>query len=55
MESEAVVGRRLRVVRELYSAPNGCRVFRVSDVHAPHQPEYALKQVSLAPPRVPGR
>lgn len=53
MESEAVVGRRLRVVRELYSAPNGCRVFRVSDVHAPHQPEYALKQVSFDSPEGP--
>ena len=53
MESAAVVGRRLRVVRELYSAPNGCRVFRVSDVHAPHQPEYALKQVSFGTPEGP--
>ena len=53
MESAAVVGRRLRVVRELYSAPNGCRVFRVSDVHAPHQPEYALKQVSFGSPEGP--
>ena len=53
MESTAVVGRRLRVVRELYSAPNGCRVFRVSDVHAPHQPEYALKQVSFGSPEGP--
>ena len=53
MESAAVVGRRLRVVRELYSAPNGCRVFRVSDVHAPHQPEYALKQVSFDSPEGP--
>ena len=53
MESEAVVGRRLRVVRELYSAPNECRVFRVSDVHAPHQPEYALKQVSFDSPEGP--
>ena len=53
MESVPVVGRRLQVSKELYSAPNGCRVFRVRDVHAEHQPSYALKQVSFDSPEGP--